>query len=300
MQVPIIRMKGLALFNTLCICFLLLGTTVEAAPPSPEFKVGERLSVQGITLPEETSIIDVQKGDVTGDRANDTVLLVGQKAKDNPSFYPFITVVVQDGKTGRFSTPPDSQTKEYLRGYEPKLFLGDFSGDKLQDVMVTVATGGSGGTYNHLIASWKNNNPHVFFGEKENQGLKIRGKYLNGFKAELYSETLNQTFIVDVSGLKDEYIDAKVYDANGTYIYQDPNPGRRQDGYVIFSDPFALLVPVDVDNDGVYELRGEQSVWGPFHVLTFTTVKSTWKYKNKKWDITDAQYTLTYEIPQKK
>lgn len=294
MKSGITRKSAFVLFCCLCFLFVMQKTQAEVNPP--EFTIGQKLKVQGLNVPEDMVIIDIQKDDVTGDQVQDVVLLVGQSMKDNPSFYSLLNVVVQDGKSGKFTTLPERQIKEYLRGYEPKLFLGDFTGDKVKDVMVTVATGGSGGTYNHLIASWKNNKPVIIFGENENQGLKIKGNYLDGFKAELYSEVLNKTFIVDVSGYKKEYIEAKIYDANGKYIYANQYQGQNGSKYDIFSDPFSSLVPVDVDNDGVYELQGQQSVWGPFHAFTFTRVQSVWKYKDGKWKPTDAQYTLTYPI----
>jgi hypothetical protein len=278
-----------------CFCFLLLFQEPVATAAQPEFQVGQKLQVQGLNLPEDTYIIAVQQADVTGDAANDTVFLAGQPLRDNPAFYNLVTVVVRDGKTGKFSTLPQNRIKDYLRGYEPKMFLGDVTGDKLKDVMVSVATGGSGGTSNYLVAAWKNNKPDVIFGEKENQGLRIKGKFLNGFKAEMHSETLNKTFIVDLSGYRKQLIQGKIYDPNGTYIFQTADRGRdsRHD---IFSDPFYSLVPVDPDNDGVYSLIGEQNVWGPIHIYTLTTVESTWMYQNGKWNIPDAHYTLTYPI----
>jgi hypothetical protein len=287
----ITRKTSYLLMSCLCLLLVLSSITAEAAPPG--FAIGQKLRVPGLNIPQEASILAVEQGDVTGDQTNDTILLVGQPLQDNPSFYTFLTVVVRDGKTGKFSTLPDGKVKAYLRGYEPALFLGDFTGDKTKDVMVSVVTGGSGGTSNYLIATWNRNRPQIIFGENENAGLRIKGKYLDGFKAELYSEVLKKTFLVDVSGLKKGYIEANVYDASGKLIYVDPNP---KNPYDIFSDPFSSLTPVDADGDGVYELRGQQSVWGPFHYLTFTTVESYWKYKNGKWDVTDASYTLRYGI----
>lgn len=275
-----------------CFFYLLLFAQTGAGANPQEYQVGQKLSVPGLQLPEDTYILQVQKADVSGDGTEDTVMLVGQPLKDNPSFYKMVNVVVRDGKTGAFSSLSPMQVKDYLQGYEPTMFLGDFTGDRLKDVMVTVATGGSGATSNHLITSWKNNKPVVIFGENENMGLKIKGRYLDGFKAELHSEVLKKTFIIDLSGLKKLYIDAKIYAPDGKYIYQDPSPGPNN----IFSDPYSSLVPVEVDNDGVYDLQGKQNVWGPIHIFTFTTVSSTWKYKDKQWTPIDAQYTLTYSI----
>jgi len=273
------------LFSSL-VCFAT-PYAVQAQVKPPAFEIGQKFQAEGLNFPANTYIVDVQQGDVTGDAANDTVLLVGQKENPNDTRYSQLNVVVRDGKTGKFSALNDQQTKGYLSGYEPKLFLGDFIGDKLKDTMVTVATGGSGGVYSHLIATWKNNKPAVIFGEKENQGVKIKGKFLDGFKAELTSETLQKTFIVDVSAFKKSYVEGKIYSPSGKYIYQDSSE------YQIFSDPFSSLIPVDNDNDGVYELAGEQYVWGPAHIYGVTDVDSIWKYQRGKWVPIDVKYIVT-------
>lgn len=289
---PVIRRLVLACL--LSAVFSLPAAAAAESPP-PDVQIGQTVQVPGLRLPEDTKVVQVERADVTGDRAEDVVLLVGNTRPDNPALYAQLNVLVRDGRTGDYSALYKNQVSTYLSGFEPSLFLGDFTGDKIADVLVTVATGGSGGTYNHLIASWKNNKPQVLFGEKENEGLQIRGWYRDGFQAQLYSRVLGKTFIVDVSGFKQQYIDDKIYDKNGVYIYERPrNSGKNS--YDIFSDPFSSLVPVDEDNDGTYELVGKQSVWGPYHAFTFTNVQSTWAWRDGKWDIQEASYTLTYRI----
>ena len=295
MRHSFLPIRRLALAFLLCAALDVTTSAAGEGTPPPDFQIGQSLQVPGLRLPAGTKVVQVTRADVTGDQTEDVVLLVGQTQPDNPAFYAQLNVLVRDGRTGRYAALPRKQIENYLSGYQPAMFLGDFSGDKLSDVLVTVATGGSGGTSNHLLASWKNNDPHVLFGEQENQGLRIKGRFRDGFQAELYSAVLDKTFIVDVSGYKQQFIEAGIYDQNGKYIYERPQNGGPNT-YDIFSDPFSSLVPVDQDNDGTYELVGKQSVWGPIHVFTFTTVQSTWALQNKKWTVTDASYTLTYRI----
>ena len=68
------------------------------------------------------SIISFKRGDVNGDGIPDNVYLTGIKTLDSP-FTQNITLVIQDGRTGRFTSIPLSDNL----GYNPKLFLGEFT-----------------------------------------------------------------------------------------------------------------------------------------------------------------------------
>ena len=72
-------------------------------------------------------IIDRKKGDVNGDKVEDTILLIGNKPSgiDSP-FVSNIRLVIEDGKTGKGITVPIKEDS----GYNPTIFLGDFTGDK--------------------------------------------------------------------------------------------------------------------------------------------------------------------------
>lgn len=42
-------------------------------------------------------------------------------------------------------------------GYDPSIFLGDFTGDGVEEILISIPTGGSGGTYYHYIYSFVQN-----------------------------------------------------------------------------------------------------------------------------------------------
>jgi hypothetical protein len=70
------------------------------------------------------NVVFFAKGDVTGDRISDNVYLTGIKTPDSP-FIQNITLVVQNGATGMFTRVPFKNNA----GYNPRLFLGDFTGE---------------------------------------------------------------------------------------------------------------------------------------------------------------------------
>lgn len=88
-------------------------------------------------------ILDYKQGDVNGDGVIDTVYLMGDKRKSSQSpFVENINLVVLDGATRRYSRVPLKENA----GYNPTLFLGDFTGNRVNDIVVYIDSGGSGVT----------------------------------------------------------------------------------------------------------------------------------------------------------
>ena len=96
------------------------------------------------------SVVAYGVGDVTGDKVPDHVYLTGAKTPDSP-FIQQITLHVQDGRTGNITNVP--LPKNANAGYNPYLFLGDFTGDGVADMLISIATGGSGGIMYHYLLS---------------------------------------------------------------------------------------------------------------------------------------------------
>ena len=83
------------------------------------------------------SIVASAQGDVTGDGVSDNVYLTGVRTADSP-FIGQITLVVQDGSSGRVT---HTQLQDNA-GYNPTLFLGDFTGNKVNQILVSINSGG--------------------------------------------------------------------------------------------------------------------------------------------------------------
>lgn len=102
----------------------------------------------------DTVVLDVKWGDVNGDGTPDQVYLIGNPTGDTTSsFVQNIQLVVVDGRSGVRYT---SQLKDNA-GYNARLFLGDFTGERVDNILVSIDSGGSGGfTYNYIFSFMKN------------------------------------------------------------------------------------------------------------------------------------------------
>lgn len=275
-----IKKKFLKLMSISLLAGLLTLNVVSAQAAPQKLKTGERFTVSKLNLGDKAYIIDYAQEDVTGDKIKDNVILVGTKLYNfNDRYDDSLIVVVQDGKSKKYS----KSTYDRLGGYNGKLFIGDFSGDKINDVMVSAACGGTNGVVEHMISTFKDNKPSVIFSNKNNAGIKVEGKYVDDFKAELYVKTIDKKITLDLNASKDLYIKNKIYNKDGKLL-------EATTPYLNF---YCLLNPIDYDGDGIYELEGYQSMTGTCNAERISTFKSILKFENNKWNIKNLQYSTS-------
>ncbi len=211
------------------------------------------------------SIVSYAKGDVNDDGIPDTVYLTGIKTPGS-LFTQNITLVIQDGMTGRFTSIPLSENA----GYNPTLFLGDFTGDGVDDILISIASGGSGGTMYHYIYSFVNNATQLLFDfNVYNEGYKYDVTYKDNYKVEVISKKNNKKYIIDISYKEADYLN-EIYDQNGKL--KNPING--------FVNPISGLYPVDFDSNKVYELLAYQKIAGRYNADSLGYFLNTLKWKD--------------------
>ncbi|WFD10326.1 hypothetical protein [Tepidibacter hydrothermalis] len=247
------------------------------------FKVGEKFTVADMKMGNDAYVIDYKLEDVTGDKVKDNIVLVGNKEDKEAMFVDNLNIIVQDGKTKKYT----KATYEYFGGYdcEDMMFIGDFNGDKVNDVMVSAPTGGSGGIVEHMIATFKDHKPSVIFTDKDNEGLKIDGKYVDGYKAEVEFKDLNKKIELDLSANKKYYEDSNIYDKKGKLL----------DEVKPWINAFSKVEPIDYDCDGSYELHTYQRIAGTCNADTISYLESVLKFENNKWNTKELNYS-TYLV----
>lgn len=231
-----------------------------------------------ITQRANPMIVASARGDVTGDGVADNVYLTGVRTPNSP-YIQNITLVVQDGRTGQRQTAGLKSNS----GYDPTLFLGDFTGDGVDDILISIASGGSGGmTFNYVYSDAGHMLRQLFDYEVFNNTYQYDVQYLNHYRVSITNKTQNIRYIVDISYKGKEYLN-EIYNSEG--ILKQPISG--------FVNPIGGVFPIDFDGNGVYELFIFQRVAGRYNADGLGFLQTTLSWNGRQFAFED-QYMAVY------
>ncbi|WP_404460384.1 VCBS repeat-containing protein [Sutcliffiella horikoshii] len=210
-----------------------------------------------------TGVVASSTGDVNGDLIPDSVYVTGYRESEGYIIQNMV-LGIRDGATGVSVSIP---LKENM-GYDPMLFLGDFTGDGINDIFISIPTGGSGGTTNTYIYSFVNNEPRLLFdSDAFNQTYQYEVTYKDNYKVEVVSKRNDARYLIDLS-LRDAGYLNEIYDANGKL--KAPISG--------WVDPISGIYPIDFGFDGIYDLLAYQQIAGSYHADTVGTMQNRLKW----------------------
>ncbi|WP_050180134.1 hypothetical protein [Domibacillus robiginosus] len=219
---------------------------------------------------EQNIVVQVHHGDVTGDRVPDIVYLTAVQ-KDDSSFLRQITLVVQDRRTGgsfRLLLPENT-------GYNPTVFLGDFTGNEVKDILVVTDTGGSGGTVYAYVYSYANGRFYLIFDtDLFNKQTQYSVRYQDYYKVAVTSMQPGQQYVLDLTTKGKDYL-SEIYNADGTLK-------QPIEGWV---SPLSGLYPVDFDRNGVYELTAWQNIAGRYNADRLGYVQNVLTWSGRAFQI---------------
>jgi len=217
-------------------------------------------------------VVSSAYGDVTGDMVPDHVYLTAVPSETPSSAYVTqITLHIQDGTTRQVYNVPLKENA----GYNPTLFLGDFTGDGVQDIMITIDSGGSGAFTYDYIYSFVNHHARLLFDFNQyNEQNTYTVTYMDQYKVKVVSPATGQTYLIDISGRGSEYL-SQIYNADGTL--KEPIQG--------WADGVSGFYPVDIDRNGVYEVRAYQQLSGLYHADSLGYVINTLQWNGSKFGI---------------
>lgn len=221
-------------------------------------------------LEDNEVILDFKYGDVTGDCIYDNVYLVGEKNFGEISnFIENIRVVIINGADYSLT----SISFKSNAGYNPRLFLGDFTGNGVDEILVSIFSGGSGGMSFYYIFSFLDEKVRKIFDyEKFNNEYIYEVVYQDYYKVKVINKTLDKIYTIDIKYKGKEYLD-EIYNEDGT-LKQPLN------GYVV---PISGLYPVDYQGDGVYELLTYRRIIGKYNADSLGIVNHALQWKEDKF-----------------
>ncbi|QFG01070.1 VCBS repeat-containing protein [Psychrobacillus glaciei] len=218
-------------------------------------------------------VIDQKSGDVTGDGFINTVYLTGEKTEGSP-FWKNISLEIINEKTNMYEIIPLKENA----GYNPTIFLGDFTGDRVDDILIVIDTGGSGGTiYAYVFSFIEGSMRQIFDADEYNERTKYEVNYQNQYKVTVLSSDPKKKYLLDLMYKGQEYL-SEIYNENGTL--KQPIKG--------WVDPIGGLYPIDFARDGNYELMAIQEIAGRYHADGLGYVENVLKW-NVHAFVTDRQ-----------
>ncbi len=250
------------------------------ADPSETEKMAQMLK-----LPPNHYVQGIRNADIGSDGITDTVILYGMKEKPEDLFVTEINVATIDGAT---QAVKKSKLVDFT-GYEPRIdAIVDFTGDQKPEIFIGSATGGSGGYSTYAVIDFNKNVAENILTPEVAEGLSISGKYADGFKAQIQLNETKESFVIDLSSRKKEYIEEwKIFDQTGKFIEGKNETGSANE---IFGYPFGALEAIDVNGDGVSELCGTQRLIGVCNAERLSNVDSTLSYEKGKWICIEASF----------
>lgn len=226
----------------------------------------------------DNNIIASAFGDVNGDNIPDYVYIAGVRTP-NSGFVQDITLNIKDGRTGARQIIK----LESNAGYNPTLFLGDFTGDKVKDILVGITSGGSGGIMYYYIFTDKNNQIiNIFDYEDFNKKYNYQVDYQDFYQVTVVNIELATKYTIDISYKGADYLN-EIYTPKGEL--KAPIQG--------WVDPLSGLYPIDFDGNGIYELLAYQSISGRYHADRLGYVQSILKWNGRKFYLME-QYVAIF------
>ncbi len=166
----------------------------------------------GMNYGDTMYVLNYAIGDVTSDTQNDMILLVGSKETNNHPFAQKVDVVVYDTASKQFQ-------KAGLKSFEgtsPKIMLADVTGDAQNDV-VAILTCKDGTQQMRIVETGKGTLDEIFH-KKENRGIVIVGEVVDGLKAHLRCGKFQKEMNLDVSDMKNSWIQENKVNESGKIL----------------------------------------------------------------------------------
>lgn len=221
----------------------------------------------------ETSILALKKGDVNGDGILDTIYLIGKKGDTTTPFTTNISIAIKDGKTQNIYQVVLKENS----GYNPTLYLYNFTNQNMDNIFVAIDSGGSGGFGYFYIYSFENNEANLIFDFEEfSNRYNYNVIYQDNYRIEVINNTLKKKFLIDISNRDKSYLDS-VYYPNGKLK-------KKINGYV---SALNNLYPIDIDRDGIEELCALQRVTGLYNADVIGILETPLTYKAGYFIISD-------------
>ncbi|MGL4797804.1 MAG: hypothetical protein ACRCWY_00195 [Cellulosilyticaceae bacterium] len=220
------------------------------------------------SIPEgNAEVIDFLQGDVIGTGCIDNVSLIGEKSfGQSAGLVKNMRIKIESQNCEEkleFSLPEGN-------GYSPILFLGDFTGDEVDEILITYYSAPNGGYVYNYIYQIKDGEPKLLFDTRVyNEAYNGLVQYLDKYKVLVETEKLAKQYLLDISMKDQVYLDA-LYTPEGKLK-------KPQEGEIL---GVIAANPADFDSNRIYNLSAVQQIVGVEKEDTLALLETFFKWQS--------------------
>lgn len=201
----------------------------------------------------------------------DIIYLMGKTTSESNIYYENLYILISNGETGKDIT----FNIENGSGYSPRIYISDFNGDGLDEILFTSEQGGSGGYINVNLYKFKNDNlEEIFNSESINNENIYTVNYRNNYVVEVKDEAENKKYLIDISMRDKEYLN-EMYNEKGVLK-------KSIKGQVL---SVGGAYSIDIDNDKFSELFIVQRIIGIYNSDTLGYINSILKFDKENFSV---------------
>jgi len=179
-------------------------------------------------------------------------------------------------------TPPEEEPfiiplADDVRGFQSSVSVKNFMSRRKSEIVLKVNSGKWGVRY--LIIAVADKRGEVIFDTQTTKLPTVVGKFFNNYRAEIIVQETDERAMIDLSPRKDAY--------DKRMIYIDGS-GVLRSNVTVWVDSYSRFEPIDVDHDGIFEIKQIVDLNGVGRGDRIAYVDATLKYVSGKWIVLES------------
>jgi hypothetical protein len=243
----------------------LMKTLVES---SPKFFDEKTYGLEG-----SYAVLGVENGNLETDGQIDRVRLLALRKEDGIYDRALLLEIAPLEEE-----PFLIRLSEDVKGFDSKIELRSFASTRKSEILLSVK-GANDEVGRLLIIEVRKGQGRVIFDSRTTKIPTIKGKFFDKYRAEVFVQETGARALIDLSSRKANYNRRRVY---------HESTGTLRTPITVWEDRHSSLEPVDVDGDGLYELKGVVDLVGVTRTDRIAYVEFTLQYDEGTWHVLDS------------
>jgi len=163
-----------------------------------------------------------------------------------------------------------------VRGFQSFIALKNFISAEKSEIFLTINSGRRGARF--LIVNVSGRRGEIIFDSHNTNIPTVTGRFMNSLRAEITVAETGEMAMIDLSSRRDEYNRRMVFHANG----------NLRTGVRVWVDRLSMVEFVDIDNDGILEIRKIIALSGAGRADRIAYVEAILRFIDGGWNVLDT------------